>query len=91
MNNINAYITQLNFLLLGLGLFSLFIKIVLYYKVEKEWDFVRFLHFSEIHLKMTVSKNLRSRRKKQNVLTILFLSFIVLFALSSFFNMMISK
>ncbi|MCW3080008.1 hypothetical protein [Segetibacter sp.] len=90
MNNINSYITQLNFLLLGLGIFSFFIKMVLYYKVEKGWDPVRFLRFSRVDLKMTVSKDLRNSRKTQNLLTKLFLTFILLFGMSTFFRIIIS-
>lgn len=90
MNNISSYLVTFNFLILGLGLLSFFAKVLLYSKVEKEWDFIRFLHFSRIDLKMTVSKELRSWRKRQNLLTNLFLTFILLFGMLSFFQMIIS-
>jgi len=87
----NSYISQLNLLLLSIGLFSFVVKVVLYYKVEKEWDSVRFLHYSRVDLKMTVNKDLRNWRKRQNLLTNVFLIFILLFAMSSVFHMIISN
>lgn len=91
MNTISNFITNLNLLLFALGLISFIIKIVLFYKVEKEWDSIRFLHFSKIDLKMTVSKDLRNWRKRQNMLTNIFATFITLYGMSYFFQMIISS
>lgn len=88
MNNISYYISVANFILLSLVFISLLVKIFLYYKVEKEWDPIRFIHFSKIDLKMTVRKDLRIWRKRQNLLTNIFLILILLFGISYFFRML---
>jgi hypothetical protein len=88
MNNISN-LPQVNFLLISLVFVSLVAKVVLYYWVEKEWDPVRFLHYSKSDLKMTVSKDLRNWRKKQNLLTHLFLSFILLAVFTYLFHQLI--
>lgn len=91
MNTITNLISTANLFLLSMGIICLLIKIALYYKVEKQWDPIRFLHFSKIDLKMTVSRDLRNWRKRQNVLTVVFLTFAVLYALVSFFHMLVSS
>lgn len=90
MNNVSYYLPQVNFLFLAMVLVSFVFKVVFYYRVEKEWDPIRFLHYSKVDLKMTVSKNLRVWRRRQNLLTNLFLIFILLTILSYLFHSVIS-
>lgn len=71
-------------LLLSLGLISFVAKFGLYYTIEREWDSVRFLHYSKVDLKMTLNKELRLLRKRQNLLTNAVLKFVLLFAISTF-------
>jgi hypothetical protein len=88
--NISNYIALAKLLLMALVFVSLLVKIALYYKVEKNWDPIRFMHFSKIDLKMTVSKDLRVWRKRQNFLSHVFLLFTLLFIVTYFFHRLIA-
>lgn len=90
MNNIIGLLSVARELLLALVVLSLIVKLVLFYKVEKEWDSVRFLHFSKIDLKMTVSKHMRVWRKRQNAMTTVFLILLLLLVVFSCFHILIS-
>ncbi|MCW3080141.1 hypothetical protein [Segetibacter sp.] len=73
------------------GIFSLIflIKIILFFKYEKEWNSITFFHFTKIQLKMTVSKELRRRRKHQNNFSMLMLILLLIFLVTSAFNLLI--
>ena len=85
-----AYLSKINLILLAMALASLVIKIVLFYNIEKDLDCIRFLHFSKTDLKMTINKDLRKWRKRQNMMTTVFLISMLLFAMSSLFYILIS-
>ncbi|MDQ6813329.1 MAG: hypothetical protein M3040_06325 [Bacteroidota bacterium] len=62
-----------------------FVKLALFLRDEKGWDSISFLHFTTISLKMTMSKELRKKRKLQNTITNVLLTVILfLSAISAF-------
>lgn len=65
-----------------------FIKMILFFKYEKEWNSITFFHFTKIQLKMTVSKELRKWRKRQNKLTSLILLLALLLGITSAFHLL---
>lgn len=87
--SITELVTLIRMLLIALFSFIFVIKIILFYKYEKEWNSITFFHFTTIQLKMTVSKELRKWRKYQNLLTKILLVFILLLAAISAFNLLI--
>jgi hypothetical protein len=89
MINVSSYIGLINLCLLALVIISFFTKLVLFFTLERDWDSVKFFHFSKIDLKMTSIKKLRVWRKRQNLLTNLFLVLLGLLSLSTLFHTLI--
>lgn len=89
MTNIREVLAVSNMLLISIFSLIFFIKLVLYFKYEKEWDSITFFHFTKIQLKMTVSKELRKMRKRQNTLSTLMLILVLCFAAVASFNLLI--
>ncbi|MDQ6812958.1 MAG: hypothetical protein M3040_04380 [Bacteroidota bacterium] len=73
MSNIREMIALGRIGLIGVFSMIFLIKIILFFKYEKEWNSITFFHFTGIQLRMTVSKELRKKRKFQNSLTRLML------------------
>jgi cytochrome b561 len=89
MTNIREVLAVSKMLLISIFSLIFFIKLVLYFKYEKEWDSITFFHFTKIQLKMTVSKELRKMRKRQNTLSTLMLILVLCFAAVASFNLLI--
>lgn len=89
MSNIGELIAVSRISLIGVFAIIFFIKMILFFKYEKEWNSITFFHFTKIQLKMTLSKELREWRKRQNGLTTVMLLLILLLAAISAFNLLI--
>lgn len=91
MGNIREIIVLSRVVLISILTIVFFIKIYLFFKYEKEWNSITFFHFNPIQLKMTVSKDLRKRRRFQNKLTSIMLILILFFGISTAFNLLIKE
>lgn len=89
MNSISELLVICRMLLILVFSVIFLIKIVLFFKYEKEWNSITFFHFTATQLKMTVSKELRKRRRRQNNLTLLIILIVLLLAITSAFNLLI--
>lgn len=90
MSNIRELIVVSRIFFIGVFSFIFFVKMVLFFKFEKEWNSITFFHFTRIQLKMTVSRELRKWRRRQNSLTKIILILVILLGITSAFNLLIN-
>lgn len=91
MNNVRELFAIGRMALITIFALIFLFKIILFYKYEKEWNSITFFHFNKIQLKMTVSKELRKWRKRQNNLTSFMLLIILFLAIAFGFNLLIKE
>lgn len=89
MLTISQYLIAVKILFLALLSISFLIKLVLFFKMERNWDALRFFHYSRVDLKMTNRRDLRVWRKRQNTLTMVVVVLFLLFCASALLNMLI--
>jgi hypothetical protein len=90
MSSIHEVLAVSRISLIAVFSFVFFIKMILFFKYEKEWNSLTFFHFTKIQLKMTVSKELRKWRRRQNTLTNVILLLVLILAITSAFNLLIA-
>jgi len=88
MNSAVDYIGFARMILLLIIVMLLLIKLVLFYRNEKEWNSITFFHFNRIQLKLTNSRHLRASRKNQNnMTTVIFVLLIILMFVSFIYSL----
>ncbi len=91
MNNLSGLTVTITIVLFILLLITLTVKVILFFKHERDWDPIRFFHFSKIDLKMTPIKQLRVRRKQQNLFTRILVILLALLVFTFVFKALISS
>jgi hypothetical protein len=70
-------------------LIFILVKLFLFYRYERDWNFITFFYFTKMQLKLTNRRNLRHYRRNQNLLSKGLVLFILLFLFSTFINILI--
>ncbi len=89
MTDAEIYLMFTRLILLSLIFMFILIKLVLFYKFERDWSLVTFFYFNKIQLKLTISRHLRQNRITQNFLSLGLIIFLLLFLFSTLIKVLI--
>ena len=89
MTDAEIYLMFSRIILMSLMLIIILVKLILYYRFERDWNLVTFFYFNKIQLKLTISRHLRQYRITQNFLSLGVIITLILFLFSTLIKVLI--